>query len=282
MRIPATIYTLRSTLLFGIGLGLFVFFFGIIYVPTYGMANDEVLARWYDHQGLCLPVCCAIAMGVVAVSRVILLLCTRRSRLRETDYLWWQLAEVAVTALFLNLFLSLFLHRSYFGALPVLTLIYLSVAIYPYAAYWLLAERIDRDVRLAEAKRTIVQLRNHDEDSAADMLRFADASGVVRLVVSTDSVVYIEASGNYVTLLYLADGRPRRFSLRNTMTAIEQLCDGTSLVRCHRSHYINLHHVRLLRKSADGLLAELDVDGVEPLLVSKSYAAEVTARFSKN
>ena len=70
-------------------------------------------------------------------------------------------------------------------------------------------------------------------------------------------------------------------SLRNTMKGIEDACSQHSLIRCHRSYYLNLDRVKLLRKAPDGLYAEIDVDGVDDIPVSKSYAATVTQRFAE-
>jgi len=292
MKIPKTIYHLKSNLMFVGGLVLFILFFAITYTPNYGLGDESLslgdagsynrmIGQWYHHQGLCLPICMAIVLGVVSLSRIMLILTTRTARLREGDYFWWQLAEVAVTSLFINLFLSLLLHVGFFENLPLVLLVYTSVCIYPYAFYWLLSERIDRDVRLADAQRTIMHLRHADEEDHNGMIRFSDQTGNVRMVVSSDNIICIESAGNYVTLLYLHSGRLNRYSLRNTMKGIEPLCDGTSLARCHRSYYINLSHVRLLRKTADGLVAEMDTDGVDDVPVSKSFAAEVSERISR-
>ena len=243
--------------------------------------SELVMTEWYRHQGLALPICCTILLAVYALSRTLMLLTTRTRRLSESEYFWWQVAEVVVSAAFINLFLSLLLHRSYFLNLPQVLLIYISVVIYPYTFYWLLAERIDRDLRIAEAQRTIMHLRQHTADESPNMVRFADEKGNVRLVVSTESIVSIEAAGNYVNVLYLGQGRLTRYSLRNTLKGIEPLCQNTSLVRCHRSYYLNLNHIRLLRKSPEGITAEIDVPEVPDMPISKSYAADVMARFSE-
>lgn len=293
MKIPKTVYAIRSNILFVGGLVLFVLFFAITYTPGYGL-NEEttgvgdwgnaggIIRLWYSHQSLCLPVCCAIVLGATTLSRTLLLLTTRTARIREGEYLLWQLGEVAFCSLFLELFLSLYLHFNYISCLPQTLLVYLSVAVYPYAIYWLLAERLDRDMRIAEAQRTIVRLRQGEEAGQSGMLRFADEKGVVKLVVSTADVVCIEAAGNYVTILHRSGGRPVRYSLRNTLKGIEPVCAEGPLVRCHRSWYVNLDRVRLLRKTSDGLRAELDCEGVADIPVSKSYAAEVTQRFADN
>ncbi len=282
MRIPKNIYSVRSSVMFTICLVIFVLLFAITYTPNYGLDESNVaMALWYQHKSLCLPICCAIILAVTALSRTLLLLATRTARLREMEYLAWQFAEVATTALFCNLFLSLYLHINYFENLPLVLLVYISVAVYPYAFYWLLAERMDRDLRIAEAQRTILRLRQHDEEDESGTLRLADDKGTVKLVVSTDKVVCIESAGNYVTILYENGGRLTRYSLRNTLKGIEETCGQHQLIRCHRSYFINLAKVRLLRRTPDGLVAEMDAADIPSVPVSKSYAADVTQRFAE-
>ncbi|MBR1784814.1 MAG: LytTR family transcriptional regulator [Bacteroidales bacterium] len=291
MRTPRAIYTLRANLLFIAGLVIFLLLFAITYTPSYGLvddlvepaatpAADNMAALWYLHESLCLPITCAIALVVTSLSRTLMLLTTRTRRLRESDYLWWQLAELAVTAIFINLFLSLLFHCAFMRNLLPVMLVYSSATVFPYTVYWLWAERLERDVMLAEAERTILRLRRQEEGEGG-MIRFADSASTVRLVTAAESVVGIEAAGNYVTVIYLAGGRTVRYSLRNTMAGLEPALEGTLLMRCHRSWYINLAHVRLLRKQADGLYAEMDADGVGDIPVSKTYSPEVTQRFGE-
>ncbi len=292
MRIPKTIYTPKSSLIFVGGLTLFVMLFAITYTPNYGiseeatslsdmLSNSEPVAEWYRHQGLCLPICCAIVLVVTALSRMLMILLTRTARLREGEYLLWQVGEVIATGLFCNLFLSLYLHLNYFENMPPVILIYISVAIYPYAFYWLLSERMDRDLRIAEAQHTILRLRQRNDEEENGTLRFVDEKGNVKLIVSSERVICIESAGNYVTILYENAGRLTRYSLRNTLKGIEELCQSHRLVRCHRSWFINLDRVRLLRKAPDGVYAEMDAEGVSDIPVSKSYSSEVMQRFAE-
>ncbi len=292
MKIPKTIYSIKSNLMFIGGLVLFVLFFAIIYSPNYGLSEDATslsdmgdggaaVMLWHKHQALCLPISCAIVLLTTALSRTVLLLTTHTARIREGDYLLWQLGEVAATALFLDLFLSLYLHLNYLENLPLVMLVYISVVIYPYAFYWLLVERIDRDMRIAEAQRTIVHLRQAGDRSETGIMRFADDKGDVKLVLSSEHIVSIEAAGNYVTILYDNGGRLKRYSLRNTLKGIEQVCADSPLLRCHRSYYLNLGKVKLLRKAPEGIFAEIDFEGVDDIPVSKSYAAEVMQRFAE-
>lgn len=290
MKIPKTIYAIKSNVMFIAGLVIFVLFFAITYTPNYGFSvsaiisghtSNENILLWYSHQGLCLPLCCAIILVTTTLSRTILLLTTHTARIREGEYLLWQAGEVTACSLFINLFLSLYLQLDYFENLPIVLLIYISIAIYPYAFYWLLVERIDRDRRIADAQRTIVRLRQRESQADSGMLRFSDDKGNTKLVVSTENIISIEAAGNYVTILYVSGGRLMRYSLRNTLKGIENLCAGSSLARCHRSYFLNLDKVKLLRKASDGVYAEIDFEGVNDIPVSKSYAADVMARLAE-
>ena len=290
MKIPKTIYAIKSNVMFIAGLVIFVLFFAITYTPNYGFSvsaiisghtNNENILLWYSHQGLCLPLCCAIILVTTTLSRTILLLTTHTARIHEGEYLLWQAGEVTACSLFINLFLSLYLQLDYFENLPIVLLIYISIAIYPYAFYWLLVERIDRDRRIADAPRTIVRLRQRESQADSSMLRFSDDKGNTKLVVSTENIISIEAAGNYVTILYVSGGRLMRYSLRNTLKGIENLCAGSSLARCHRSYFLNLDKVKLLRKASDGVYAEIDFEGVNDIPVSKSYAADVMARLAE-
>ena len=139
MKIPKSIYTIKSNITFVVCLVAFVMLFAITYTPTYGLAEEaddltvgaKAVTLWYDHQGLCLSICCAIILGTVAISRTLLLLTTRNARIHEGEYFLWQLAEVAVTGLFCNLFLSLYFHFAYFHLMPLTLLIYISVPFSP-------------------------------------------------------------------------------------------------------------------------------------------------------
>lgn len=276
-RIPQTVYKLKNNIIFGVGTTLFVLLFSVIYTPTFGK-ND--ISAWHEHSSLSISVISAIVLAVISLSRTLLLLTTRQNRLHTLDYMLWQVVEIAVIGLFANLYISIFFHCNYFEMLHVSLLVAVAVLIFPYIIYWLYIELTDHNSRLAEAQHTIVELQQasyHDSDSP---IRFVDEKGLVRLVVVPTSVIAIESAGNYVTVIYENNGRVTRFSLRNTLKGIEDLCHSNSLVRCHRSYFVNLNRVKLLRKDSDGIYAEIDADGVADIPVSKTYSAEVIKLFS--
>ena len=64
----------------------------------------------------------------------------------------------------------------------------------------------------------------------------------------------------------------KEFLLRNSMKSVEANNSAHSLVRCHRSYFINPHQVSVLSRSKDGFIfAELKLKSLGPIPVSKQY-----------
>lgn len=270
MKTPKTIYSVKNNMLFVASVVLVA---GILWL-LYSVGCDRFSGKWWA----CLGVCSGIVAAVTGGSRWLLVHIGGSMRLRESDYLLWQAGEVLATVLLCDLFLSLYLHIGYIESFPTILLFYVMAALYPYSFYWLLMERMDRDVRIADAQQTIMRLRQGVERVGNDIVRFTDEKGSVKLIVGLERIVYIEADGNYLNIMYENNGTLTRYSLRNTMKAMAGL--NENIVQCHRGYYINLARVRVIRKAPDGIYAEMDAEGVNEIPVSKSYVADVIGRFS--
>ncbi len=279
-RIPRSLYNIRNNVIFALATALFVMLFAVVYNPTFSLP-DEKLELWYSHSSLCIPIISAIVLLCIVLSRIVFVYSGRRLKLKEVEYLIWQLFEVLAICLFVCLFVSLVFHAEFFSLLPPVLGMGLLILVFPYCVYWLYAERVDRDVRIAAAQKTIVELRSQKGHSEPSMIRFLDEKGNVKLIVGADKVVSIESAGNYVNILYLNAGKLTRFSLRNTLKGIESLCVSNDLVRCHRSFFVNLHKIKLLKKDADGVFAQMDVEGVSDIPVSKMYSSDVVEKMGR-
>ena len=229
MKLPNIYYTLKPNLVFCIGLPLFLMLFMILYRPGFGLEESEGMRQWTEHVGFCLPVVCAIVMGVLMASRAIICFLMVRHTLTKREYGLWQAAEFGVACLFVDLFLSLYLHINYFDLLPRIMLLGLGVLIFPYLFFWLVMGCIDRDQRLSDATLEAEQLRKGIERTEQGVIRFADEKGVVKLVVGAERIISLESAGNYVTILYNDDGKLVRYSLRNTLKGIEDNCAAMAI-----------------------------------------------------
>ena len=282
MTLPELHYSVKSNILFCIGVPLFVMLFVVLYSPTFGVNGQEGwLSDWHRHAGLCLPIICAIILGVLLASRSILCFALVRHTLSKREFLVWQAIEFLVCCLFCDLFISLYLHADYFTTLTHIIIVGFGLVIFPYVFYWLTMEMLDHNMRLREATDIIAELRKGYERNEAGAIRFADEKGNVKLVVGAERVISIESAGNYVTILYDNDGKLVRYSLRNTLKSIEEICKANGLVRCHRSYFVNLNKIKIIRRNSEGIFAEIDHSGVEDIPVSKTYAPELMRLFSE-
>ena len=276
-------YSVKSNILFCIAVPLYVMLFMILYTPTFGLSgHDPWLIDWNQHAGLCLPIVCAIILVVLLASRSILCFALVRHRLSKREFFLWQAIEFLLCCLFCDLFLSLYFHTNYFSTLTNIIVAGLGLFIFPYALHWTIIELLSANDRLREAEETISDLRKGIEKNETGAIRFADDKGSVKLVVGADRVISIESAGNYGTILYDNDGKLVRYSLRNSLKGIEEICKANGLVRCHRSFFVNLNKIKIIRRSPEGLLyAEIDRSGVEDIPVSRTYASELMRLFSE-
>ena len=109
-------------------------------------------------------------------------------------------------------------------------------------------------------------------------VRFQDASGKVRIVLSKDAILYLRAEENYVKVHYLDNDRVKDYQIRTSMNALAPLMEKHGLFRCQRSYYVNPKRIVALRKDANDLIsAELGVAGIS-VPVSRKVYQELSAR----
>ena len=290
MKIPDQLYDYRPNLIFCFFAPVFALLFVVIYNPTFGL-NPDSYALAEGNKGFCIPILCAIELGVLLVSRSLLFLIfnsqfsifnsIKRRRITEMEFLLWQAIEYVVACLFFDLFLSLYLHLGYFDLLPRILLVSLGINIFPYAFYWVFMERMDRDARIAEAYKMLNNTRGKG-DQGEGMVRFTDDKGHVKLVVGADKVISVQSAGNYLTITYDDGGKLLRYTLRNTMKGVEKVCSANGMVRCHRSFFVNVNKVKVIRRAAEGMVAEIDHAVVGTVPVSRTYASDLISLFSEN
>lgn len=106
--------------------------------------------------------------------------------------------------------------------------------------------------------------------SRAPMSRLFVRSGPHLLPVAVESVAWFEASGDYV----VAHAGRSQYVLHLSLHRLESRLDPDRFMRIHRTHIVNLSHVKTFRRKGAGLMvAELD-DGTS-LAVSRARAIEL-------
>ena len=224
----------------------------------------------------------SIEMVVVLISRLSMLLVRSKHQINYTGFIIWELMEGLSIAMFCTLFVWLMDQRTmpYMELLPKLSIITFSILVFPYVIVALLSEIKDRDIRLAKNMVTIEKYATGQIGREDSTLPFLDEKKSLKLAVTANAILYVEAADNYVNICYLNNDKLVRFPLRNSMRSIEQICESNNIVRCHRSYYVNLRKVRAIQKGQDGLFAELTYAGAPHIPVSVTYSETVTGKFS--
>lgn len=258
----------------------FYAFFFLIGAKPYHL--DSFMQVTQEQLAFRSAIMASIEIVVVLISRLSMLLVRSKHQINYTGFIIWELMEGLSIAMFCTLFVWLMDQRSmpYMELLPKLFIITFSILVFPYVIVALLSEIKDRDIRLAKNMVTIEKYATGQIGREDSTLPFLDDKKALKLAVTANAILYIEAADNYVNICYLNNDKLVRFPLRNSMRSIEQICESNNIVRCHRSYYVNLRKVRAIQKGQDGLFAELTYAGAPHIPVSVTYSETVTGKFS--
>lgn len=253
--------------IFFLGIPVFLFLFVLSYSP---FNLEEFLSVGQDKFTLYLLVVTLIVLGVLVISRMLMFILRSHLVINLPQYILWCVLEIVAAGLFMSIPMAI----GWSGVYPYFTVmnwcvLYLAgILVYPYAIITLAVYLHDYYHKAAAVPFT-------DEKK---LIRFQDENKRLKLIVSSDAVLYIEAEENYVHIIHLDNGRVKDFTLRSSMRALEELLSRHSLVRCHRSYYVNPSHVDLVKKDVNGFaLAQLDRDGIKPVPVSRRYYDALSA-----
>lgn len=224
----------------------------------------------------------SIELVVALISRLSMLLVRSKHQINYTGFVIWELMEALAITMFCALFVWLMDKRAmtYVDLLPKMFLITCSILVFPYIIVALISELKERDSRIAKNLVTIDKYASGQIGREDSTLPFMDEKRSLKLAITANAVLYVEAADNYVNICYLNMDKMVRYPLRNSMRAIEQICETNNIVRCHRSYYVNLRKVSAIQKGPDGLFAELDYAGAPHIPVSATYSESVTGKFS--
>lgn len=188
------------------------------------------------------------------------------------------MAEVFFMGLFYTLYQKLILDDPRF--FPDLLVVSVQntalVLLLPYSVMWLYFSWVENKKKL-ELIKTGLTL-----EPPKGMIHFNDERGTLRISLKAEHLLYLEAADNYVYIHYLDNGRPERQLLRNNLKKLSEELVLSSLVRCHRSYMVNSEMVKLIRRSKDGLLLELDLPDMLTLPVSKTFVDNVMHAFARD
>lgn len=205
----------------------------------------------------------SILIGVLCISRIPATIMRKEVQFTLWQYGLWSVGEIVGFSAFAALYMALIYgNYGYFPAFAKCIRISFAVLPFAYAIIDL-----------------IVALLYPDEDEVAeeDLVRFADNTGRLKLVIAQDVILYIEAQENYVSIHYMDGEKLKDYSLRQTMRGIEELMQKHGIIRCQRSYFVNPRHVTVLRRDKEGMIqAELDTTPGRQVPVSPKYYEQLS------
>jgi len=249
--------SLRVQLAYLFGLSGFFIGFVFLYRPVQVV---EFLDMGREMLAFNTTMLFCILFGVLLMSRLMLFAFRRRLSLNWFRLLLWFVIEQIVVSLFMALYMSLMYKGGYpyFDAVGFCMYVTLIVLVFPYLIVTLAVVVSEKPGAVDASERNLV--------------RFSDNTQKLKLVVSSDAILYLKAEENYVRIKYMEGEIIKDYVLRNTMKSLEPLLQKYGMVRCQRSFFVNPQHVKVLRKDKQGVVvAELDVNGADTIPVSPKY-----------
>ncbi len=261
-KLPSIMTALRSNLVFILSIPTFWLLFVLLYQPTNLVSllnmNNEFL-----NFNTTIIMC--ILLGVMIISRTLLMVIHRSLKMKWWKFIVWELAELLTMSLFTALYVTLMYHGeiTYFQLLGQCLFYLLIILIYPYVIF----------------NVAFVYVAKLEQDTTYDdsLMRFVDSTQKLKLMIASSAVLYIEADENYVHVRYMEGEKQKDYPLRASMKSLEHLMLKHGLIRCQRSYYINPQHIKVLRRDKEGMIsAELDVPNQKSIPVSPKYYDALT------
>lgn len=146
------------------------------------------------------------------------------------------------------------------------------------------------EMNLALSKRMYASTAD-EADSEEEFEDYDEAEEPVRLVFSSATremleveaytLLYIEAEGNYVRIVYRRAGNVQQKLVRATMKQTEEAAGAYPyILRCHRAYLVNVRAVTKVNGNSQGYRLRLE-DCEEEVPVSRAYAKEVKMRIEE-
>jgi DNA-binding LytR/AlgR family response regulator len=224
-----------------------------------------------------------IILGLITLitSRVLFYKRNKRKTLTFKDFYTWIILEILSIILVLSVFAWSINEpdtKPYLTILENTTISVFSVLFIPYLVSWLYFSLKEKESQLQEA---LAEYEDYSIENKKGLINFPDEKGVLRLSLREEDLLYIKSADNYVYVYYQNNkGEIINYLLRNTLKNIEEQSTYANLIRCHRFYMVNSVNVKLLRKSKDGLVLELDTETPCEIPVSRTYLSAVSNFFA--
>lgn len=249
-----------------IGVPLFFIAFVLLYRPENTL---DFISKGIATMEFNLTILGCITLVTLAITRIILHFTEKKNNHSSAFYMCWCFGEIVICSLFCALYLHLIQSKvdTFFSVAATCISRFSVIWIWPYFCIGVLS--------ILKEKTDILAKPVIPED---EMLHFKDSSQKLKLIVTAQAILYIEAKANYVEIVYKDAEDIKHYSLRSSMKRLESMLTSHGLYRCHRTFFINPKHVKALSKDSKGyVFADLDTASCPAIPISKTYYDSISA-----
>ena len=277
---------------------LFILFFSGLFLWVYDSFDVSMWFSTKDMLCFLMTIIFYVASVVILiVSRTVMYALQDRVQMTVARYLWWLLSECVVIALLYTIITATMFPRegvtipdlalrSFLCTVMILSIpnaiissyaAYHSKCVELKAALYQLQRMREENVRLTTMRETdskhigAVKHTPNASERNLRMVNLRDNTGTLRLTINIDSLYYLKSEDNYINVYYKHNDKIASYMLRCRTKLIEQMLQGTGMVRCHRSYIVNTAKIRFIGEEHRMHYLMLDDDSIKRIPVSKSY-----------
>lgn len=277
--IPSFIYKRSNQIAMIVFVPIFALVFILIYRPfDFDKIGDTDLFAWLKISRelsiqLITVLMILVGMAVVAISRTLMGIYTRRHPISYVKYIIWVFLEIVIMALIYTV-AAMFTDTpksvvEIFRNSLIKTILVLFIPYVMCYIYFIWRERV------AQLKSLRERIAEDETVLQNAYVQIYDEKNEMRLSIRRENLIMIESADNYVCVWYLNNNAPKKTLVRNTLKRVAEQLIKTSIIRCHRSYMINIDIIKVLRREKEGLFIEFGIEGVPDVPISKTYSDAV-------
>lgn len=243
-----------------------VLIFSIFFLNVFEPFN---IGRWYSDSGVIKFLRLSSYGFVVALVFLLTQFPLRKMFNKQKfdlkSYLLWLLLEIALISL-----VYIFLYGNPVGNFKndfIFSLKYTLLGIclpYSFAVLVIYYKNQRSEIQMLKSKMK----PSHQKQ----LLSFHDENDKIRFSVLAKDLLLLESADNYISVFYLLENKVQRTLLRNTLKNMENLLIESGIIRCHRSHMVNMQNVEFVQKNGKKLILKIKHMERE-IPVSQKYAS---------
>lgn len=279
--IPSFIYKRSNQIAMIVFVPIFALVFILIYRPfDFDKIGDTDLFAWLQIPRelsiqLITVLMILVGMAVVAISRTLMAIYTRRRPISYVKYIIWVFLEIVIMALIYTV-AAMFTDTpksvvEIFRNSLIKTILVLFIPYVMCYIYFIWRERV------AQLKSLRERIAEDETVLQNAYVQIYDEKNEMRLSIRRENLIMIESADNYVCVWYLNNNAPKKTLVRNTLKRVAEQLVKTSIIRCHRSYMINIDIIKVLRREKEGLFVEFGIEGIPDVPISKTYSEAVQA-----